>query len=109
MDREQFLISVAKRLGEERKRLNKTQEEIALMFGLTSRTWGDYERGITLPDSWLLFRLNEFGADIFYILTGTKSLITVFSDDEEKIIKQYRNADETIKFAVNNIFDALEL
>lgn len=43
MNREQFLIFVAKQLHEERKRLDKIQEEIALMFCLTSRTWGDYE------------------------------------------------------------------
>lgn len=43
MNREQLLIFAAKQLHEERKRLNKIQEEIALMFGLTYWIRGDYE------------------------------------------------------------------
>lgn len=101
-------VTISHRLREERNRIDKTQDDMAKKFGINIRTWGMYERGKTMPAA-ILSELEEEGIDVYYIITGKKLPIGLNNPEEEKVIKQYRNADNTIKFAINSIFDALKL
>lgn len=109
IDKSEYLFLISERLRDERNRINKTQEELAACLGLSARTWGKYEKRIIMPDAYTLFALEKEGIDIYYILTGIKLPVGLDSENEEKIIKQYRNADDGVKFAVNSIFNALKL
>jgi len=99
-------VSLGERLREERDRINKKQKEIASYLDINRKTWGKYERNETVPDLSTLGKLHQIGFDIAYVVTGNK--ITI-SDEEEKIIKQYRKSNETVKFVIRSIFDAFEL
>lgn len=105
----EIFFEIGERLKEERKRIKITQEELSACLKLTSRTWGSYERGQSTPDAWILSELEKKGIDIYYVITGKKLPIAFDNPDEEKIIKQYRSADEEIKFAISSIFDAMKL
>lgn len=93
------------RLREERSRIRKTQEEMAVELDLSVRTWGKYERGETVPDAVMLVKLQSLGMDISYIVTGTKLAI---DGEEERILEQYRKADGSIKFVIKSILETLK-
>lgn len=79
------------RIKEERKRLKYTQQEIADLCGVHRVQWGRYERGEQGFDGQPLRTFGEFGADISYILTGTRTPeveMTVL----DKVTKAEKNA-----------------
>lgn len=60
------------RLKEERKKLGYTQAEIAEKCGVSTRTWGDYERGNYFPRNENLVAIEKAGIDITYVMHGTR-------------------------------------
>lgn len=60
------------RLREERVRLGHSQDAIASMCGISRVMWGKYERDISEPTSSVLAALAGAGADVTYILTGSR-------------------------------------
>jgi transcriptional regulator with XRE-family HTH domain len=72
-EKEENIFPYGSRLREERKRLGKTQEELAAIGGVTTRTQRTYEAGRRVPDSKYLNRLAAAGVDVNYILTETET------------------------------------
>lgn len=108
-NKNEFLCLLSVRLREERLAKTKRQSEVAELCGVTVRTWGKYENAETLPDAFILFELFKLGFDVHYILTGERTPIIASTEEEQKIISQYRKANEPIKFAIRNIFEAVGL
>lgn len=86
-DEEFFMSAIAKRLIEERKRLELTQEAIAKACDSTARTVISWEGGAKIP-SHQLARMISVGVDAWYVLTGVR-----FACDSRAI----RGHDEGIK------------
>lgn len=107
--RDEFICLLSVRLREERRKQDKKQSELAEICGVTVRTWGKYENAETMPDAYVLFELLKQGLDVNYILTGERQPISTNTETEQKIITQYRKADVPVKFAVENLLDALGL
>ena len=63
-----------KRLREEREKLGYTQAQAAEKCGVSGRMWGDYERGVSQPKSEQLFRFEQAGIDIDYVMHGTRKV-----------------------------------
>lgn len=61
------------RLKEARKTLNLSQSEAADLTGVTREHWGRCERGLGIPGGEVLAALANAGADVLYILTGTRT------------------------------------
>ncbi|MFY9329928.1 MAG: helix-turn-helix domain-containing protein, partial [Georgfuchsia sp.] len=72
---------IGSRFKEERKRLHLSQEQLCRFFGVkdpkTIRSW---EADTTAPDALDLVRFSKAGADVGYIITGTRLL---FADEPE--------------------------
>lgn len=77
-------FSLGQRFGEERQRLGKTQEELAVLCGVNRRTIGDVERGARPPGGDLALELTKLGFDIQYIFTGVRSVNLYLLAAEEK-------------------------
>ena len=96
------------RIKEERKRLKYTQQEIADLCGVHRVQWGRYERGEQGFDGQPLRTFGEFGADISYILTGTRTPeveMTVL----DKVTKAEKNAQATgNKAGADNLAQAVD-
>jgi len=60
------------RLKAERERLSFSQAQAADICGVSREMWGKYERGISVPGGEVLFSFAASGADVNYILGGTK-------------------------------------
>lgn len=65
--------TIGGRLREERKRLGKTQDELAATGGVGKRALINYEQNERSPDAAFLAALAASGADVLYILTGERS------------------------------------
>ncbi|MCB5184423.1 helix-turn-helix domain-containing protein [Methylobacillus gramineus] len=61
------------RLREERGRLSFSQALIAEKCLVSRVIWGKYESGTSLPGADVLMKLAEVGADIVYLLTGSRA------------------------------------
>ena len=72
--------TVLKRLREERKRLNWTQEEMSQKLWLTQSHYNKIENGFKRLSYRELQRLNEIGVDVYHILTG-KRIENPFSEE----------------------------
>lgn len=72
MSNESNSLLFCDRLREERVRLGFKQDEISAMCGVSRVMWGKYERDISEPTSSVLTALARVGADVNYILTGSR-------------------------------------
>lgn len=99
--KEEELVFIGTRLREEREKTGMSQDAISNIFGVSTKTWGKYERGVTNPDATTLASLgNKCGFDVFYILFGTRSRsIPDISNDEVELIQIYRAAPLAVKAA----------
>ncbi len=72
MEKNPSLIhEIAQRLYEERKRLGKTQKEMAEVLGVTHQWYGKVERGSSGPSLEMLYELyRKCDVDIGFVLTG---------------------------------------
>lgn len=61
------------RLRGYRESLGTTQREMAETLGLPTRTYQDYERGLSTPKIETLQKLAETGCDIAWLITGSRS------------------------------------
>lgn len=60
------------RLAEERKRMKLSQDAIAEICGVSRKQWGNYEAGRNVPGADVLFLFVDKGADILYLMTGSR-------------------------------------
>lgn len=58
----------------ERKRLGKTQADFALLGGVSTNSQINYEKGNRSPDIDYLISIQEAGADLMFVLNGSRSL-----------------------------------
>jgi transcriptional regulator with XRE-family HTH domain len=86
------IFSFGPRLAAERNRLGLSQSVMAARAGKTARTVIKYETGETRPDAAFLLFLDQLGADIYYIVTGTRSA-NALSPDEDELLGGYRSLD----------------
>ena len=70
------------KLKKERERQGLTQGELAKALGLTSRTLGNYEKGVSHPqDRAVYFKLAELlEVDVNYLLTEDESFLQTVSE-----------------------------
>ncbi|HDL7798394.1 TPA: helix-turn-helix transcriptional regulator [Yersinia enterocolitica] len=105
--KKELLFLIGARLREEREKTGESQEAMATNFGVSTRTWGKYERGETMPDATTLALLNEqYGVDIMYILTGERTPPVSISTDELKLVENYRAMDEAAKLNIQAVGDS---
>lgn len=106
------------RLREERERLGLLQEDAEIRFGVSRVTWGKYERGESEPGANVLMALINLGADVLYILTGSRSTYQteqeragygnhLLSNAEQELLDNYGVCSEEGKSAINTISASL--
>lgn len=86
------LFGFGARLTEERLRIGLSQKALAAILEKTSMTQIKYEAEETRPDAAYFLGLDKLGADIYFIITGTRSE-NKLADDERELIKGYRDLD----------------
>lgn len=94
--------NIFERLREERKRLGKTQEEFAVIAGVTRVPYTAWEKsGGPSPSANNLAALASAGADVLYILTGQRSQPiapeATLPPRERALLDNYRHTDEAGK------------
>ncbi|WDM66300.1 helix-turn-helix domain-containing protein [Xanthomonas cucurbitae] len=63
-------MTVGKRLKDERKRLDLTQDELATQLGVTRYAQMNFEKDINLPGGAYLLAALDRGVDVMYVLSG---------------------------------------
>ncbi|MDI3200631.1 helix-turn-helix transcriptional regulator [Serratia ureilytica] len=107
IEKEELLFLIGSRLREEREKSGNSQESIASTFGVSTRTWGKYERGETMPDAATLALLNShFGIDVAYILTGVKTPESKISIEEQRLVDNYRAMDDSARLNIQAVGDS---
>ncbi len=85
-----------------RKEKGKTQEEIAELFGVSSRSVSRWENGNTMPDLGMLVELADFyGVDIREIIDGERRSEIVTQEIKETLLKVADYAEKEKKQTVN--------
>lgn len=96
-------MSIGIRLREERERLGFSQAGFAEIVGAHRKSQGNYELGERMPDAAYLSAIAEKGADVLYILTGTRSapvvpaapaLPTDLTPSQRKLLRDHAAASE---------------
>ena len=87
------------RLKEERKKLGLTQAQAAEICGVSTRMWGDYERGISQPKAEQLFLFKQAGINIDYVMTGNvvknfRQPEKPLSIKEQELLNLFRQSNE---------------
>ncbi|RKR03605.1 helix-turn-helix transcriptional regulator [Maricaulis maris] len=65
-------MSIGSRLKDERGRLGMSQEAFARAAGVSKRTLIEWEKGATFPSAAALQSLGEVGADVLFVVTGSR-------------------------------------
>lgn len=101
--------ALGERLREERERLGLNQEEFGQIGGVNRNTQGKYEKGERSPDSDYMAAAAAAGVDVLYVLTGARAPVANdgLSQDEAKVIEQYRSLPEQDKASVVRLTTAL--
>ena len=84
-------MPIGKRLREERERLGYSQTDFAAIGGVGRKSQFNYEEGERQPDSLYLVAIHQAGADVQYILTGTRSEMAL-APDERELLALFRAA-----------------
>ena len=95
-----------------RKEQDKTQEEIADLFGVSSRSVSRWENGNTLPELSILVELADYyDVDIREIIDGERKSEKMDKDTKESLLLIADYTDKTKKQAIIRalVFFALEL
>lgn len=86
---------VGDRLREERLRIGVSQEDAALLCGVSRAMWGRYERAVSLPGASVLLHLIGHGFDLNYILGGSRTLSdSTLNDEETALLAAFRATDD---------------
>lgn len=101
------LNSIGSRLLGERERLKKTQSEFAGIAmaagvpGATRQSQAKYEKGLAAPSATYLAAIAAAGADVLYILTGSRDrpAPTALTEEEKGMLADYREAPGPVRRA----------
>ncbi|TXE42462.1 MULTISPECIES: helix-turn-helix domain-containing protein [Serratia] len=101
IQKEELNVLIGGRLREEREKTGLSQDAISTVFGVSTKTWGKYERGVTAPDAATLNLLGtQCGLDVFYVLFGSRSKgLPDINSDEIELVQMYRAAPLVVKAA----------
>lgn len=91
----------AQRLKEERKRLRKTQAQMAEACGVARETWGRYESGSIAPSSDVLASAGKVGINVVYVLAGGGTLQVAITPQEMELIDNYRLSHHDVQRGVS--------
>lgn len=69
-------LEIGQRIAIERKRLGRTQADFATLGCVSNGTQISYESGKTSPTADYLLQISSHGADMNFILTGARALVT---------------------------------
>ena len=96
------MSSLGERLLEERERLGLSQPALAEVCGVTMRSQRNYEKDERQPDATYLAALTTTGADVLYVLTGTRSFAPppALKPDEAALLDNYRNSPKEAQDAL---------
>lgn len=96
-------MDIAERLRSERERLGLTQTEFAALAGVGRKTQFNYESGGSGPDASYLAAVARAGADVLYVITGTRvggvTPAPSLTDDERELLRLFRAAPLAVKAA----------
>ncbi|HGV3449032.1 TPA: helix-turn-helix domain-containing protein [Raoultella planticola] len=98
------------RLREERDKLGLNQTDFAKLAEQSRGSQAYYERDERSPDAKYLSALARIGVDILYVLTGQRTpqpdgMVTE-SEEEKKLIENYRAMDEAARLNIQAVGDA---
>lgn len=109
--KEELLCLIGRRLRDEREKTGMSQNEIAEAFGVSTKTWGKYERGVTMPDAATLSMLgSQLNIDVSYVLTGVRTIrpggTMAESEEEKKLLMNYRAMNDAARLNIQAVGDA---
>lgn len=81
---------IGDRLREERECLGLSQDALARQCGVAPRSQRNYEAGDRLPDAEYLANLLRLGADVNYVLSGTRDR-EALSKEETVLVANFRH------------------
>lgn len=90
-------LDIGQRLKEERERLGLSQQVFAEIGGASKRSQIEWEKGAQMPNAEFLALIAERGADVAFIVTGTRSIAP---EDLEADLDRYGKAWETLELAL---------
>ena len=105
-------VKIGMFLKELRKSKEKTQEEIAEMFGVSSRSVSRWENGNTMPDLGILVELADYyEVDIREIIDGERKSENMDKEEKETLLKiaEYTNKEKKQAIIRAIIFLSLEM
>ncbi len=88
------MSTIGERLREERQRLDMNQTELGERGGVQKRAQINYEAGDRFPDASYLAAIATAGADVRYIITGSRDSppSEALSPDERELLALFRSA-----------------
>lgn len=100
---------VGTRLREERERMGLSQGDFGALIGVSRGTQKNYELGSAIGalDIKYIVALEANNIDATYVLTGRRSLGDGLTDDEAKIIDQYRMIPEEDRKSLRRFLRAM--
>ncbi len=94
-------VKIGNFLKELRKENGKTQEEIAEMFGVSSRSVSRWENGNTMPDLGILVELADYyDVEIREIIDGERKSEIMEKEEKETLLKIADYVDKQKKQAI---------
>ncbi|MDH2918470.1 MAG: hypothetical protein PXX73_04675 [Sideroxydans sp.] len=111
----EFILSIGERLREERERLGLSQSQMAELAknlgakGATRQSQALYEKGEQSPSAAYIAAITTSGADVLYILTGSRSAppAPVLSRDEAGMLDNYRHCSKEMQQAARTQLAAM--
>jgi transcriptional regulator with XRE-family HTH domain len=109
------ILAIGERLKMERQRLGLPQPAMGALAGVTKMSQINYEKGERMPDAAYLEAIAAAGADVLYILTGTRAPASDsdpalraaqnvrpygLSADEAALLDNYRHCSEEARAAL---------
>jgi len=96
-----ILSTFFERLREERKRLGMNQTELAGIAGVQKQAQVNYESGERSPNSDYLTAIAAVGADVLYILTGSREgpVPETLTSEERVMLDYFRQASAPVRKA----------
>lgn len=99
------MSSVGARLREERRRLGLTQDQLALIAGVTRRAQTRYETDANSASSAYFSAIAEVGIDVLYVLTGRRAIPVqaTLSEEELALLDNYRHSSREDQAAMRRM------
>ncbi len=102
-------MKLNERLTEERERLGYTQVQLAKLTGVSKTTQNYYDTGKRSPTADYLEAIAALGADVLYIVTGTRTPMPAdsLSPEETQVVIDYRTVPSDDQAAIRRVASAL--